>query len=145
MMNLQELQTIVTYRLPVKIYLINNAGYHSIRQTQTAKFNPPLVGVCDGNGLSFPDLSKLAPAYGMRYVKIDNTDDIEAKVNEALQGDDPVLCEVIVDHEQNFEPKLSSKVLPDGRIVSPPIDDMFPFLDRDEFEGLKASMPGKKV
>ena len=81
----------------------------------------------------------------MRYVKIDNADDIEAKVNEALQGDDPVLCEVIVDPGQNFEPKLSSKVLPDGKIVSPPIDDMFPFLSRDEFEGIKASIPGKKV
>ena len=61
------------------------------------------------------------------------------------QGDDPVLCEVIVDPGQNFEPKLSSKVLPDGKIVSPPIDDMFPFLSRDEFEGIKASIPGKKV
>lgn len=144
-MNIQEMQTVIYNKLPLKTFIINNNGYHSIRQTQTAKFNPPLVGVCDGNGLSFPDLSKLAPAYGMRYVKIDNSDDIEAKVNEALQGDDPVLCEVIVDHEQNFEPKLSSKVLPDGRIVSPPIDDMFPFLDREEFDDLKASIPGKKV
>ena len=81
----------------------------------------------------------------MRYVKIDNADEIEAKVLEALEGDDPVLCEVIVDPGQNFEPKLSSKVLPDGKIVSPPIDDMFPFLPREEFDAVKASMPGKKV
>jgi len=140
-MNIQELQTVVYNKLNLKTFILNNNGYHSIRQTQSSKFNPPLVGVCDGNGLSFPDLSKLIPAYGMRYVKIDNSDDIEAKVIEALNGDDPVVCEVILDENQNFEPKLSSKVLPDGKIVSPPIDDMFPFLDREEFDALKESVP----
>ncbi|MCQ2515306.1 MAG: thiamine pyrophosphate-binding protein [Saccharofermentans sp.] len=140
-MNIQEMQTVLYNNMNLKTFIINNNGYHSIRQTQSSKFNPPLVGVCDGNGLSFPDLSKLAPAYGMRYVKIDNSEDIEAKVAEALTGNDPVLCEVVVSEKQNFEPKLSSKVLPDGRIVSPPIDDMFPFLDRDEFEAIKASIP----
>ena len=141
-MNIQEMQTVIYNKLNLKTFIINNNGYHSIRQTQSSKFEPPLVGVCDGNGLSFPDLSKLAPAYGMRYVKISNTDEIEAKVREVLSGDDPVLCEVFVDPGQNFEPKLSSKVLPDGKIVSPPIDDMFPFLDREEFSTVKASMPG---
>lgn len=140
-MNIQEMQTVIYNKLNLKTFIINNNGYHSIRQTQSSKFNPPLVGVCDGNGLSFPDLSKLAPAYGMRYVRIDNSEDIKEKVREALSGTDPVLCEVIVSEKQNFEPKLSSKVLPDGRIVSPPIDDMYPFLDREEFEALKASIP----
>jgi len=140
-MNIQELQTVKYNNLNLKTFIINNNGYHSIRQTQTAKFDPPLVGVCDGNGLSFPDLSKLIPAYGIRYVKIDNADDTEAKVAEVLSGNDPVVCEVIVSDKQNFEPKLSSKVLPDGKIVSPPIDDMFPFLDREEFNAVKASVP----
>ena len=80
----------------------------------------------------------------MRYVKIESVDEIEEKVREVLSGDDPVLCEVVVDYRQNFEPKLSSKALPDGTMVSPPIDDMFPFLDREEFDKIKASMPGKK-
>ena len=97
----------------------------------------------DGNGLSFPDLEKLAYAYGMRYVKIENSDEIEAKTREALEGSDPVLCEVILSDKQNFEPKLSSKVLPDGSIVSPPIEDMFPFLPREEFEAIAATVPGK--
>ena len=140
-MNIQEMQTVLYNNMNLKTFIINNNGYHSIRQTQSSKFNPPLVGVCDGNGLSFPDLSKLAPAYGMRYVKIDNSEDIETKVAEVLAGNDPVLCEVVVSEKQNFEPKLSSKVLPDGRIVSPPIDDMFPFLSREEFEAIKASIP----
>ena len=143
-MNIQEMQTVIYNKLNLKTFIINNNGYHSIRQSQTARFDPPLVGVCDGNGLSFPDLAKLTPAYGMRYVKIESVDEIEEKVREALSGNDPVLCEVVVDYRQNFEPKLSSKALPDGTMVSPPIDDMFPFLDREEFDKIKASMPGKK-
>ncbi len=139
-MNLQELQTVVYNKLNLKTFIINNNGYHSIRQTQTNLFEPPLVGVCDGNGLSFPDLEKLAAAYNMRYVRIDKVDEIEAKTLEALAGNDPVLCEVVVSDKQNFAPKLSSKVLPDGRIVSPPIDDMFPFLEREEYEAIKASV-----
>ena len=143
MMNIQEMQTVIYNKMNLKTFIINNNGYHSIRQSQTARFDPPLVGVCDGNGLSFPDLSKLAPAYGMRYVKISSADEIENKVKEALAGGDPVLCEVFVDYRQNFEPKLSSKALPNGTMVSPPIDDMFPFLSREEFDAVKASMPGK--
>lgn len=138
-MNLQELQTVVYNKLNLKTFIINNNGYHSIRQTQTNLFEPPLVGVCDGNGLSFPDLEKLAAAYNMRYVRIDKVDEIEEKTLEALAGNDPVLCEVVVSDKQNFAPKLSSKVLPDGRIVSPPIDDMFPFLEREEYDAIKAS------
>lgn len=142
-MNIQEMQTVIYNKLNLKTFIINNNGYHSIRQTQTNLFQPPMVGVCDGNGLSFPDLEKLSWAYGMRYVKIDDASDIESKVKEVLEGNDPVLCEVVVSDKQNFAPKLSSKVLPDGKIVSPPIDDMFPFLDREEFEAVKGSVPNK--
>jgi acetolactate synthase-1/2/3 large subunit len=131
-MNIQEMQTVIYNKLNLKTFVLNNNGYHSIRQTQTNLFQPPLVGVCDGNGLSFPDLEKLSWAYGMRYVKIDDSSDVEAKVKEVLEGNDPVLCEVVLSDKQTFSPKLSSKVLPDGKIVSPPIEDMFPFLDREE-------------
>ena len=142
-MNLQELQPVVYNNLNLKIFILNNNGYHSIRQTQTAKFNPPLVGVCDGNGLSFPDIEKLAYAYGIRYVRIDNSSEVASKTDEALTGDGPVLCEVVLSDKQSFEPKLSSKVLPDGSIVSPPIEDMFPFLPREEFEEIAESVPNK--
>lgn len=134
-MNLQELQTVVYNQLNMKLIIINNNGYHSIRQTQTNLFKgEPLVGVCDGNGLSFPDFEKLAYAYGIPYVRIDSLDNVEDGLNKLLHTEGPVLCEAIVDEKQNFEPKLSSKVLPDGRIVSPPIDDMFPFLPKEEYE-----------
>jgi acetolactate synthase-1/2/3 large subunit len=142
-MNLQELQTVVYNKMNLKIFILNNNGYHSIRQTQTNLFQPPLVGVCDGNGLSFPDLEKLAYAYGIRFVRISDSSEVEAKTAEVLRGNDPVLCEVVLNDKQNFAPKLSSKVLPDGKIVSPPIDDMFPFLERDEFDAIKASVPNK--
>lgn len=140
-MNIQEMQTVIYNKLNLKTFVLNNNGYHSIRQTQTNLFQPPLVGVCDGNGLSFPDLEKLSWAYGMRYVKIDDSSDVEAKVKEVLEGNDPVLCEVVLSDKQTFSPKLSSKVLPDGKIVSPPIEDMFPFLEREEFDAIKESVP----
>lgn len=136
-MNLQELQTVVYNELNVKIFILNNNGYHSIRQTQTNLFEPPLVGVCDGNGLSFPSMEKISWAYGIPYEKIENVRDVRTKVKAVLDRQGPVICEVIVDPEQNFEPKLSSKVLPDGKIVSPEIDDMYPFLPRGEYEANK--------
>lgn len=138
-MNLQELQTVVYNHLNVKIFYLNNYGYHSIRQTQTNSFDPPLVGVCDGNGLSFPEAEKLAYAYGIPYVKIDDVTNACDMTRQVIHTEGPVLCEVVLDPEQNFEPKLSSKVLPDGQIVSPELDDMSPFLSREEYESIKRS------
>lgn len=133
-MNLQELQTVVYNHLNIKIFYLNNNGYHSIRQTQNNLFKPPLVGVCDGNGLSFPDMEKIAWAYGLPYIRIDNIDDVETKVKKVFEADGPFFCEIVLDEEQNFSPKVSSKVLEDGQIVSPPIEDMFPFLPKEELE-----------
>ena len=135
-MNLQELQTVVYNKLNLKIIYLNNNGYHSIRQTQTNLFKEPLVGVCDGNGLSFPEAERLAYAYNIPFIRVSSVEDI-AKLHEFMEQDGPIFAEIIVDHTQNFAPKLSSKVLPDGKIVSPEIDDMFPFLDREEYEANK--------
>lgn len=133
-MNLQELQTVVYNRLNLKIVYLNNNGYHSIRQTQMNLFKgEPLVGVCDGNGLSFPDMEKIAYAYGIPYIKIMTVEDIQSAL-DFMEKEGPAFVEVIVDPSQSFTPKLSSKVLPDGKIVSPEIDDMYPFLSREEYE-----------
>ena len=138
-MNLQELQTVVYNKLNVKIIYLNNNGYHSIRQTQTNLFKgEPLVGVSDGNGVSFPDMEKVAWAYGIPYRKVTRIGEIKDLL-EAMEPDGPLFAEIVVDVAQNFAPKLSSRVLPDGRIVSPEIDDMFPFLERDEYERNKLS------
>lgn len=133
-MNLQEMQTLVHNSLNIKIFYFNNSGYHSIRQTQNNLFSHhPLVGVSSENGVSFPECEKIATCYGIPYLKIDNIDIAESKIVEVLNTAGPVMCEVILDPTQNFEPKLSSKVLPNGSIVSPPLDDMFPFLNREEY------------
>lgn len=136
-MNIQELQTIIYNRLNIKLFILNNEGYHSMRQTQTNLFQGELVGVSDSNGVSFPDMSKIAPAYGYPYYRIDHLEQISDIVTKVLAADGPVICEIMIDKHQFFEPKLSSKVLPDGRIVSPEIDDLFPFLPRDEYESNK--------
>jgi acetolactate synthase I/II/III large subunit len=143
-MNLQELQTVVYNRLNMKVFILNNNGYHSIRQTQTNLFQPPLVGISDGNGLNFPNMEKLSYAYNIPYVRIDSLVGIENKINEVLMAEGPIIGEVILDPAQNFEPKLSSKILPDGKIISPPIDDMFPFLEREEYESNKYKGVGDK-
>lgn len=95
------------------------------------------MGIDKDSGVGFPDFGKLAEAFGIRYLKTDSERDCSEIIGEALSGAEPCFCEVIVDPKQNFAPKSSSKVLPDGRIVSPSIDDMAPFLPREEFESIK--------
>lgn len=133
MMNIQELQTVFHNNYNMKIFILNNNGYHSIRQTQTNLFNPPLVGVNADNGVSFPSFEKIAYAFDIPYERVASLEDVD-KIRAVLDMNGPVICEAFLDYSQNFEPKLSSKVLDDGRIVSPSIDDMFPFLPKEEYE-----------
>ena len=134
MMNVQELAVISHNRLPVKLFVLNNNGYHSIRQTQRNLFKQKLIGLDPSNGVGFPDFAKLADAFGFAYYELSSEAQAENVIADVLNAEGPVFCNVIVDPEQNFVPKLSSRVLPDGSIVSPSMDDMFPFLPRDEYE-----------
>ncbi len=136
-MNLQELQTVVYNKFDIRLFYINNDGYHSIRQTQNNAFHGNLAGVSEDSGISFPDAEKIAFAYGLPYVRIDDLEKAGEEIRRVLDMEGPVFCEVIVDPSQNFEPKLSSRVLPDGRIVSPELDDMSPFLPREEYEAIR--------
>ena len=134
-MNLQELQTIIHHKMGIKIFVINNGGYHSIRQTQKNFFGEPLVGVGEDSGdLSFPDLKKLADAYGYPYYQAKNNQGLADAIEAALRHSGPVICEFFVSRDQNFEPKSSAKRLADGTIVSPPLEDMSPFLPDEEME-----------
>lgn len=134
-MNLQELQTIIHHRMPIKIFLINNGGYHSIRQTQKNFFGEPLVGVgVDSHDLSFPVMEKLAAAYGYPYVAAHHNSELVSAVEAALSMEGPVICEIFVSTDQNFEPKSSAKRLPDGTLVSPPLEDLSPFLPDEEMD-----------
>ncbi len=136
MMNLQELQTVLTNKLPVKIFLINNGGYHSIRQTQNNLFsNHCKVGIGPESGdLSFPDFCKLAEAFGYPYLEAHSNAEMKEAVDKALATEGAVFCEVFVSPEQNFEPKSATKRLEDGTLVSPPLEDLAPFLPKDELK-----------
>lgn len=133
MMNLQELQTIVTNKLPVKIFIINNNGYHQIRQTQDNVFHDGYVGMGPESGdLGFPNFQKLADAFGLPYVSIKNNQELASQISKVLQHDGYVMCEVFVTTTQKFEPKSATKKLDDGTLISPPLEDMAPFLSREE-------------
>ncbi len=134
-MNIQELQTIIQNKLPIKIFIINNEGYHSIRQTQSNFFGEPLVGIGnDSHDLSFPDMSKLSKAYGFPYYKITSNESMTKDIKKVLKKEGSLICEVFVNTTQRFEPKSSAKRLEDGTLVSPPLEDLSPFLSREEME-----------
>lgn len=136
MMNLQELQTILTNRMPIKIFLINNEGYHSIRQTQSNLFSEHTkIGIGPESGdLTFPDFKKLAEAFGYPYLEAHSNAQMKEAVQAALRTEGAVFCEIFVSTEQNFEPKSATKRLEDGTLVSPPLEDLAPFLDREELQ-----------
>ncbi len=136
MMNLQELQTILTNRLPIKIFLINNNGYHSIRLTQTNLFsNHSKVGIGpESEDLSFPEYEKIAKAFGYPYYSARSNREMKEIVKEVLATAGPVFCEIFTDTKQIWEPKSSTKRLPDGTLASPPLEDLAPFLPREELK-----------
>lgn len=135
MMNLQELQTIMTNHLPIKIFLINNNGYHSIRITQTNLFNKNFVGIGEESGdLSFPEFRKIAEAFGYPYFAAHSNEEMKSVVDKTLSMDGPIFCEIFTDTKQVWEPKSSTKRLSDGTLVSPPLEDLAPFLPREELE-----------
>lgn len=132
-MNIQEFQTIITNKLPIKIFIINNQGYHSIRQTQNIFFGKPLVGIGPESGdLEFPDMSKIAYAYGFPYKKITNNRELKSLIQEIFDIKGPVIAEVFVSTLQNFEPKAATKRMDDGTLVSAPLEDLAPFLSKKE-------------
>lgn len=134
-MNLQELQTIIHHQLPIKIFVINNDGYHSIRQTQNNFFGEPLVGIGkESKDLSFPDMSKIANAYGFPYFSITNNNNLKEHIVKVLKKAGSVICEVFVTTTQKFEPKCASRRLEDGTMVSSVLEDLAPFLPREELK-----------
>ncbi|MEW5904768.1 MAG: thiamine pyrophosphate-binding protein [Pseudomonadota bacterium] len=131
-MNIQELQTVAHHNLPIKIFVLNNRGYLSIRSSQ-GNFFKRMVGESPENGVSFPDYVKVAVAYGIPATRL-TAKDFPQRVDDVLRASGPQLCEVMLDETQGFEPRMSSRQLPDGTIVSPSLEDMYPFLDREELK-----------
>lgn len=135
MMNLQELQTVSTNEYPIKIFVINNGGYHQIRQTQNNIFRNGLVGVgLESGDLGFPDFEKIAEAFRIPYCSILDSTQTDEVLSKVMVENQAVLCEVFVGTDQIFEPKSATKRLEDGSLFSPPLEDMAPFLSRDELK-----------
>lgn len=134
MMNLQELQTLKHYNLPVKIFVLNNNGYVSIKQTQQNFFNGRRTAACPQSGVSVPDFTAVARSFGIEAVTLKKQKDAPAVIKKALSAKGPVLVNVMLEEDYIFVPKLSSRRLPDGSMQSPELENMFPFLDRAEFE-----------
>jgi acetolactate synthase I/II/III large subunit len=123
--------------MPVKIFLYNNDGYHSIRQSQDAHFKGHLVGCGPESGVAFPDFERVAYAFAIPFVRTASHSDMGEAITATLATPGPAICEIMTDKTQAFAPKLSSRKLEDGTMVTAPLEDLSPFLPREE---LKANM-----
>ena len=132
-MNIQDLETIHRLQLPIKFFVLNNKGYGSIRNSQNNYFKGFYVGAEAGSGVTIPEFKRIADAYKLRYVCIENNSEMEQKVTEVLNGADPVICEMLVSPQESTLPRSQSVVLPNGKMRSKPQEDLYPFLPRDEF------------
>jgi acetolactate synthase-1/2/3 large subunit len=133
-MNIQELETIRRLDLPVKIFVLNNSGYAQIKATQTNVFDKHFVACNSDSKLTMPDITDIAKAYKLRTVKINNNSELQGKVAEVLQGDDPVICNVIVPIDLTAFPKQVSYKRKDGQMESLPLEYMNPPLSEEELK-----------
>lgn len=134
MMNLQEMQTIIHHKLPVKLFVYINDGYLTIKHTQNNLFGKKFSGSGADSGVSCPDFSKIGEAFGFKTFKINSLEESKSIIPKVLNEDGPVLCEVFIHSMQLLAPKTSFNINPDGTLVSPPLEDLSPFLPREEFQ-----------
>jgi acetolactate synthase-1/2/3 large subunit len=132
--NIQELETVARLQLPIKFFILNNGGYASIRASQTSFFGEPRIGCDSSNGQSLPDVRRVAEAYGLPTDLIAHQRDLRADVKRVVDRSGPVVCDVHLVLDEVREPRLASVQLPDGSFESKPLEDLWPFLDREEFE-----------
>ncbi len=133
-MNIQELATIMHNKLPIKIFIYNNGGYLTIKQTQQLGFESRIMGSNSNSGISFPDYKKIAQSHKIKYTKITNNKNLKKKINKILVGNKPVICELMLDHNQEQMPKAINKRMPGGKSVPTKYEDMYPFLSPNEIQ-----------
>ena len=133
-MNIQEFATVMHNNLPIKTFIYNNGGYLTIKQTQQLGFNSRIMGSNKKTGLSFPNYKKIAESHNIRYLKIYNNKNLKTKIQNILSDNKPVICELIIDHNQEQMPKAINKRMPDGKSVPTKYEDMYPFLSSKELE-----------
>ena len=134
MLNIQELLTIKTNKLPIKIFIFNNKGYAAIRFTQNNLLNGYLVGADFQTGLSNPSFEFLSKSFDMKYFKIDNNSEIDLQIDKVLKENGPVLCELNISEDVRIEPKAQAIKNADGTITSKPLNDMYPYLPVEEID-----------
>jgi acetolactate synthase-1/2/3 large subunit len=131
-MNIQELQTLAHYNLPIILFVLNNGGYLTIKLMQQNHFGR-YVGSEPASGLSCPDIIKVGNAYGIKTERISNNEELHAKIDKVLAQPGPFICEIIMPENQPLIPRVSSLKRPDGTVISKPLEDLYPFLNREEF------------
>jgi acetolactate synthase-1/2/3 large subunit len=132
-MNIQELETVKRLNLPIKYFILENDGYSSIVATQKSYFNGFYVASNSSSGLTLPKLEKIAESYSIPYFCIQNHGELKEKIKKIIEHDGPVLCSIKITKQQFTAPRVSSKQNSDGSMVSLPMEDLWPFLDRNEF------------
>lgn len=143
-MNIQELQTMKHYNLPLKLFVWNNNGYLSIRATQRKFFDGRAIGTDKDSGISFPEVEKIANAYGIKYFIAKEVSELDFILENVMNYDGPVLCEIMCPENQEIIPTTASMRKEDGTMVSKPLEDMYPFLDREEFKKEMINKPIKE-
>ena len=133
MMNIQELSTIMHHKLPIKLFIYNNGGYLTIKQTQQLGFNH-LMGSTEDSGISFPDFSILAESHNISFIRINNHDDLHNTLQDFLELEGPGICELMLDHDQPQQPKAINRRLQNGTTEPTTFEDMYPFLGKSEIE-----------
>ena len=139
MMNLQEMQTIAHHGLPIKILIFENAGYNAIRQTSKNFFNGELIGCSPETGVSFPDFKKVADTFGMSYIKCRKNKDVIKCLQEMYEIEGPVLVEISQLLDDPVNPKVMSRTDENGKMLSPALQDMYPFISIEEMQELMIS------
>ena len=131
-MNIQELATVMHNKLPIKIFIYNNGGYLTIKQTQQLGFNSRIMGSNSESGISFPDYKKIAQSHKIKYLRIVNNKNLKTKISKVLVGNKPIICELMLDHNQEQIPKAINKRISGDKTVPTKFEDMYPFLPKEE-------------
>ena len=144
MMNIQELATVMHHKLPIKLFILNNGGYLTIKQTQQISFESRIMGTNEETGLSFPDMMKIAEAHSLPGVRLESQENMRQRIQKVLDHPGPFICEIVMDRDQEQIPKIIARRRPDGTMEQTPLEDMYPFLDREELEENMISQRSKQ-
>ena len=134
MMNIQELATIMHHKIPMKIFIYNNAGYQTIKETQIFSFQGRLMGCNESSGVSFPNFEKVADSYSIKYTRISNNKEVELYLNEILKVEQPQIIEIMIDPDQQHIPRAVNRKSKDGKSIAGKYEDLYPFLSNDEIK-----------